>query len=99
MTAIGMTIGLIAGYSRSKIDPMLMRSVDVMLAFPPLLFLLILITGAGTGTGVLVVEHHPDLIFDICHHVTVLNLGKILAAGTPAEIRAHREVVNAYLGA
>ena len=47
----------------------------------------------------LVVEHHPDLIFDICHHVTVLNFGKILAAGTPAEIRAHREVVNAYLGA
>jgi branched-chain amino acid transport system permease protein len=54
---------------------------------------------AQAGTGVLVVEHHPDLIFDICHHVTVLNLGKILAAGTPAEIRAHREVVNAYLGA
>jgi branched-chain amino acid transport system permease protein len=54
---------------------------------------------AQAGTGVLVVEHHPDLIFDICHHITVLNLGKILAAGTPAEIRAHREVVNAYLGA
>jgi ABC-type branched-subunit amino acid transport system ATPase component len=54
---------------------------------------------ARAGTGVLVVEHHPDLIFDICHHVTVLNLGKILAAGTPTEIRAHREVVNAYLGA
>ncbi|HSS82701.1 MAG TPA: branched-chain amino acid ABC transporter ATP-binding protein/permease [Reyranella sp.] len=53
---------------------------------------------AQAGTGVLVVEHHPDLIFDICHRVTVLNLGKILAAGTPAEIRAHREVVNAYLG-
>lgn len=53
---------------------------------------------ARTGTGVLVVEHHPDLIFDICHHVTVLNLGRILAAGTPVEIRAHREVVNAYLG-
>ena len=53
---------------------------------------------ARAGTGVLVVEHHPDLIFDICHHVTVLNLGKVLAAGTPAEIRAHREVVNAYLG-
>jgi len=53
---------------------------------------------AQTGTGVLLVEHHADLIFDICHHVTVLNLGKILAAGTPAEIRSHREVVNAYLG-
>jgi branched-chain amino acid transport system permease protein len=58
----------------------------------------LLLTIAGAGTGVLVVEHHPDLIFDICHHVTVLNLGKLLAAGTPAEIRSHREVVNAYLG-
>jgi ABC-type branched-subunit amino acid transport system ATPase component len=50
------------------------------------------------GTGVLLVEHHADLIFDICDHVTVLNLGRELAAGTPAEIRAHREVVSAYLG-
>jgi branched-chain amino acid transport system permease protein len=50
------------------------------------------------GTGVLLVEHHADLIFDICDHVTVLNLGKVLAAGTPAEIRSHREVVSAYLG-
>jgi branched-chain amino acid transport system permease protein len=53
---------------------------------------------AKTGTGVLLVEHHADLIFDICHHVTVLNLGKTLAAGTPAEIRVHKEVVSAYLG-
>jgi ABC-type branched-subunit amino acid transport system ATPase component/ABC-type branched-subunit amino acid transport system permease subunit len=53
---------------------------------------------AKNGTGVLLVEHHADLIFDICHHVTVLNLGKMLAAGTPAEIRSHREVVSAYLG-
>jgi ABC-type branched-subunit amino acid transport system ATPase component/ABC-type branched-subunit amino acid transport system permease subunit len=58
----------------------------------------LLLAIARAGTGVLVVEHHPDLIFDICHHVTVLNLGKLLAAGTPAEIRSHREVVNAYLG-
>jgi branched-chain amino acid transport system permease protein len=58
----------------------------------------LLLAIARAGTGVLVVEHHPDLIFDICHHVTVLNLGRLLAAGTPAEIRSHREVVNAYLG-
>ena len=51
------------------------------------------------GTGVLLVEHHADLIFDICSRVTVLNLGKVLAAGTPAEVRSHREVVSAYLGA
>jgi branched-chain amino acid transport system permease protein len=50
------------------------------------------------GTGVLLVEHHADLIFDICHQITVLNLGRILAAGTPAEIRVHKEVVSAYLG-
>jgi branched-chain amino acid transport system permease protein len=50
------------------------------------------------GTGLLLVEHHADLIFDICDQVTVLNLGRILAAGTPAEIRLHKEVVSAYLG-
>ena len=50
------------------------------------------------GAGVLLVEHHADLIFDISDRVTVLNLGKMLAAGTPSEIRAHREVITAYLG-
>ncbi len=50
------------------------------------------------GTGVLLVEHHADLIFAICDHVTVLNLGQVLATGTPAEIRVHKEVVSAYLG-
>ena len=53
---------------------------------------------AKQGIGVLLVEHHADLIFDICDHVTVLNLGKELASGTPADIRAHKEVVSAYLG-
>jgi peptide/nickel transport system permease protein len=52
---LGLTIGLVAGYTRSRLDPVLMRTVDVMLAFPPLLFLLVLITGAGTGIGVLIV--------------------------------------------
>jgi branched-chain amino acid transport system permease protein len=58
-----------------------------------------LVTAIGQrGVGVLLVEHHTDLIFDICQHVTVLNLGRVLAAGTCAEIRAHKEVVSAYLG-
>jgi peptide/nickel transport system permease protein len=52
---VGLTVGLVAGYSRSLVDPLLMRTADVMLAFPPLLFLLVLITGAGTGVGVLVI--------------------------------------------
>ena len=53
---------------------------------------------AARGIGVLLVEHHADLIFDICDYVTVLNLGRTLAAGTPAQIRVHKEVVSAYLG-
>jgi ABC-type branched-subunit amino acid transport system ATPase component/ABC-type branched-subunit amino acid transport system permease subunit len=53
---------------------------------------------ARAGTGVLLVEHHADLIFAICDRVTVLNLGHVLMSGTPAEVRAHREVVDAYLG-
>lgn len=50
----GVTIGLVAGYSRSLLDPFLMRGVDVLLAFPALLFLLVLVTGAGTSKKVLV---------------------------------------------
>ena len=53
---------------------------------------------ARCGTAVLLVEHHADLIFDICDRVTVLNLGRVLAQGTPSEIRVHKEVVSAYLG-
>ena len=51
------------------------------------------------GTGVLLVEHHADLIFDICDRVTVLNLGKVLASGSPDYVRTHQEVIDAYLGA
>ena len=50
------------------------------------------------GAGVLLVEHHADLIFDVCDTVTVLNLGRTLAAGAPEDIRAHQDVVSAYLG-
>ena len=53
---------------------------------------------AAAGVGVLLVEHHADLIFAVCDRVTVLNLGRVLAAGSPSEIQAHREVVEAYLG-
>jgi len=50
----GLTIGLLAGYSRNLLDAGLMRGVDVLLAFPPLLFVLVLVTGAGTSALVLV---------------------------------------------
>lgn len=50
------------------------------------------------GISVLLVEHHTDLVFEICDEVTVLNLGRVLACGTPAQVRANTEVINAYLG-
>lgn len=53
--AFGVSIGLFAGYSRSLLDPLLMRSVDVILAFPPLLFFLIAATSVGTGQLTLVI--------------------------------------------
>jgi peptide/nickel transport system permease protein len=52
---LGLSIGLAAGYSRSLVDPLLMRSVDVLLCFPPLLFLLVLIAGAGSSVLVLII--------------------------------------------
>jgi peptide/nickel transport system permease protein len=50
----GIAVGLVAGYSRSLVDPLLMRATDVLLSFPALLFLLVLVTGAGTSKAVLV---------------------------------------------
>lgn len=47
--AVGLTIGLLAGCSRSLFDPLVMRSVDVLLAFPALVFVLVLAAGLGTG--------------------------------------------------
>lgn len=52
---IGGTVGLVAGYNRALADSVLMRSADVMLSFPPLIFLLVLATGAGTSEWVLVI--------------------------------------------
>ena len=46
---------MLAGYTRSLLDPLLMRSADVLLSFPALLFLLVLVTGAGTSTAALVI--------------------------------------------
>jgi ABC-type dipeptide/oligopeptide/nickel transport system permease subunit len=51
---VGGAIGLLAGYVRGLLDPLLMRGVDVLIAFPALLFILVLVTGAGTGKAVLV---------------------------------------------
>jgi branched-chain amino acid transport system ATP-binding protein len=45
-----------------------------------------------------VVEHDMDLIMGVCDVIHVLNVGRLLASGEPAAIRAHPEVVKVYLG-
>jgi peptide/nickel transport system permease protein len=52
--AIGLTAGLIAGYKRSWRDSALMRGADILLAFPPLIFLLVVASGAGHSLFALV---------------------------------------------
>jgi peptide/nickel transport system permease protein len=52
---IGITVGMIAGLSRSLVDPILMRTVDVFLVFPSLVLILLLFAGAGSSVVVLVI--------------------------------------------
>lgn len=47
---------------------------------------------------ILVIEHHMDLIMEICPHIVCMNFGAKIAEGTPDEIQNHPEVLKAYLG-
>ena len=45
-----------------------------------------------------VIEHNMDFVMDLCHRILVMVEGKVLAVGTPDEIRANKAVLDAYLG-
>jgi len=46
----------------------------------------------------LVVEHDVDAVFRFCDSITALDLGRLLASGSPAEVRSNPRVIAAYLG-
>ena len=50
------------------------------------------------GIGVVLIEHSMDMVMSICHRITVINFGKVIAEGYPAGVANNRQVIEAYLG-
>ena len=58
----------------------------------------LLVTLAGNGLGILLVEHDVALVMRVCEHLAVLDFGQVIAEGPPEQVRANEAVLAAYLG-
>lgn len=72
-----------AGMASEQV-PELMRTIDT-------------VRQEGNKT-IILVEHNMNVVMNVSHRITVMNLGQLLAEGTPAEIAADKTVQNVYLG-
>jgi len=54
---------------------------------------------AAEGVAVVLVEHDIQLVMNVCSQIHVLDLGRVLASGTPSEVQRDQTVLAAYLGA
>jgi branched-chain amino acid transport system ATP-binding protein len=50
------------------------------------------------GIALLLIDHDMSLVLEVCDHILVIDFGKLIAEGTPAEIRTNQRVIDAYLG-
>ena len=53
---------------------------------------------AAAGPGLLLVDHDMALVLTVCDYIHVLDAGRLIASGTPAEIRGNPDVLHSYLG-
>ncbi|MBC8588611.1 ABC transporter ATP-binding protein [Paratissierella segnis] len=51
-----------------------------------------------TGITIVLIEHHLDVVMELCKNIMVLNLGSTLAYGNPKEIQSNPDVIKAYIG-